>query len=441
MIRFLQISDIHFTDVSGADDDYALMKTRFLEDIEECHNQIGKIDYILICGDIAFSGMESEYNKAREYIANIIEKSGCDKVMMVPGNHDKKWDVYSKTRQMMKDALLQGKNTKELLESKVKEPMAVGILYAPFKQYYKLAAEYLSVCDVARKASAFPESNQQMEKIPAFERVDELFWTQQIDDMSGYKVFVHGSNSSLLSDKNDGESWNMIEGKHLQVLPLQTYNVDAKNDEIHIMMLHHPMSEIVDGANIAKKFDARFKLQLYGHVHKQSSSSDGTVKIYSGAFMPEVDDNPEYFPIYNIIEIDVVEEGENPTLKVDVFCRKWDGTKFDEHSAETKTGTQTLKIQLPQNDAWKRTMERVKNEAVLCIDKPIVPPSPQTSPFAVKNAFLRSGREGIIIKEMYGDKFNGISPNRIKYLTFLKQVEKDGRLEELNKILNKYDRK
>lgn len=104
-------------------------------------------------------------------------------------------------------------------------------------------------------------------------------------------------------------------------------------------------------------------------------------------------------------------------------------------------GTQDLKIKLPQNDAWKRTMERVKNETVLCIDRPIVPPSHQTSPFAVKNAFLRSGREGIIIKEMYGDKFNGISPNRIKYLTFLKQVEKDGRLEELNMILNKYDRK
>ena len=437
MLRFLQISDIHFTDVSGTDDDYALMKTRFLEDIDKCRNQIGKIDYILICGDIAFSGMESEYNKAREYIAKIIEKSGCNKVLMVPGNHDKKRNVYNTTRQMMKETLLRGKNLKQLLKSKVKEPMAIGILYAPFKQYYKLAAEYLSVCDVARKASAFPESHQQMEKMPTFESSDELLWTQEIGDISEYKVFIHGSNSSLLSDKDDGESWNLREGTHLQVLPLQTYNVDAKNNEIHIMMLHHPMSEIIDGVNIAKEFDARFKLQLYGHVHKQSSFSDGAVKIYSGAFMPEVDDNLEYFPTYNVIGVEVVEEEKKPTLKVEVFCRKWDGAKFDEHLDETKTGARALKIQLPQNDAWERTMDRIKKEADFSINKPIVS---QTSPFAVKNAFLRCGREGGVIKEMYGDKFSGVSPNRIKYLTFLKQVEKDGRLEELNTILNKYDR-
>jgi predicted phosphohydrolase len=375
-----------------------------------------------------------------EYITKIIKKSDCDKVMMVPGNHDKKWDVYSKTRQMMRDTLLHVKNTKQLLEAKVKEPMSIGVLYTPFKQYYKLAAEYLSVCDVARKASVFPESNQQIEKMPVFERVDELFWTQQIEDMSGYKVFVHGSNSSLLSDKDDGESRNMIEGdgKHLQVLPLQAYNVNAKSNEIHIMMLHHPMSEIVNGNNIAKEFDARFKLQLYGHVHKQSSSSDDTIKIYSGAFMPEVDDNAEYFPIYNIIEMDVIEDGENPTLKVEVFCRKWDGTKFDEYLAETKTKERALKIRLQQNNSWKQTMERIKKKTGLHIDMPI---APQISPFAVKNAFLHSGREGVVIKEMYGDKFKGVSPNRIKYLTFLKQVDEDGRLEELNNILNRYDKR
>ena len=135
--------------------------------------------------------------------------------------------------------------------------------------------------------------------------------------------------------------------------------------------------------------------------------------------------------------MDVIEESGNPTLRVEVFCRKWDGTKFDEYLTETKTGAKALKIQLPQNDAWKRTMDRIKMEADSCIDKPI---ESQTSPFAVKNAFLRCGREGIVVREMYGDKFSGISSNRIKYLAFLSQVEKDGRLEELNNILNKYDK-
>ena len=62
----------------------------------------------------------------------------------------------------------------------------------------------------------------------------------------------------------------------------------------------------------------------------------------------------------------------------------------------------------------------------------------QTNPHEVKNAFLRCGREGRVIKEMYGDKFSGVNPNRIKYIEFLKQVENDDRLEELNNILNRY---
>lgn len=39
---------------------------------------------------------------------------------------------------------------------------------------------------------------------------------------------------------------------------------------------------------------------------------------------------------------------------------------------------------------------------------------------------------------MYGEQFNGVKPNRTKYLAFLKQVEADGRLNELNEILNMY---
>ena len=62
------------------------------------------------------------------------------------------------------------------------------------------------------------------------------------------------------------------------------------------------------------------------------------------------------------------------------------------------------------------------------------------NPHAMKNAFLHSGREGKIINEMYGDLFDGISRNRIKYVEFLKKVETDGRMDELNSILKRYGR-
>lgn len=59
-----------------------------------------------------------------------------------------------------------------------------------------------------------------------------------------------------------------------------------------------------------------------------------------------------------------------------------------------------------------------------------------SEPNIVKRAFLHSGKEAKIIKEMYGDKFDSISPNRDKYLAFLKRVEDDGRIKELNDILS-----
>ena len=439
MIRFLQISDIHFTDKDANDDDYGQMKSKFIEDIASCRASMGAIDYVLICGDIAFSGLDSQYKIARGFIKTICDSAQCHNVLLVPGNHDKKWDVYKRLRQAMRDSLLKGKNTKMLLESKVKEPMAIGVLYAPFKQYYKLAEEHLCISDVALKAASFPESDQKGE-VPVFAPSDKMYWTQDLGMVKGFHLYIHGSNTSLLSDQDDGESKKLPEEKHLQVLPLQAYNVVAKNDEIHILMLHHPMSEVYDNEKtIETDIDSRFKVQLYGHVHKQSSADDGAIKIYSGALQPEEDESKEYFPVYNVIELDVVASGCDPQLKVDVFSRRWNGANFVEYNEETKTGDKALSIGLQNNDTWAKTVASLrkkkdpeKEEEVMAEDS--------INPYAVKNKFLRSGREGIIIKAMYGEEFDSITPNRTKYLYFLRRVEKDGKINELNEQLKKHDK-
>ena len=439
MIRFLQISDIHFTDETGNDDSYKLMKCKFLEDIESCHNQKGIIDRILICGDIAFSGLDSQYKEAKQFIEKICNKTRClpDNVLIIPGNHDKKREVYSRSRSIMKDALLKGKNTQQLFASKVKEPMAVGILYVPFKQYYKLALEYTCISDVALKCANLPEQDQDIERMPKFKPEDAIYWTKNLGTLNSYSIFIHGSNTSLLSDQDDGDSRKTEDGKHFQILPLQAYNVAGESNEIHILMLHHPMSEIIGGKSIEKDIDNRFKLQFYGHVHKQSSSDDGVIKVYSGAFQPEEDeDRTEYFPVYNIIEMDVINERGKPFLKVEVYSRKWDGEKFEEFAEETKIGSHALKVELKHNDAWERTIKKISSEIIDNSDMQETKPNIDFP--AVKCKFLNSGNKGKIITEMYPDYFDYITPNRIKYLSFLRQVELDERFYELNKILERY---
>jgi hypothetical protein len=191
---------------------------------------------------------------------------------------------------------------------------------------------------------------------------------------------------------------------------------------------------VSDGKSIEKDIDARFRLQFYGHMHKQSSICGDAIKIYSGALQPPEEGN-DYFPVYNVVEIDVVEIDGDPYLKANIFSRKWDGTRFVEYGEETKTGNQALKVKLPQNDEWKKTMERItRGESI----EGVAEVGETVSPHSIKHAFLRCENTRQIIKAMYEDSFDNISPNRIKYLAFLKRVEADGRMSELNDLLNRY---
>ena len=93
-------------------------------------------------------------------------------------------------------------------------------------------------------------------------------------------------------------------------------------------------------------------------------------------------------------------------------------------------------MKLPINDAWERTKKR--KEAGKHDTGNMEVAALTVYPHAVKHRFLQSGKEGKIIKKMYGDRFESITPNRMKYLEFLKQVEVEGKMNELNDILKSY---
>ena len=55
--------------------------------------------------------------------------------------------------------------------------------------------------------------------------------------------------------------------------------------------------------------------------------------------------------------------------------------------------------------------------------------------FVVKLKFLKCDKQPKVIKQMYGDVFDNIQSNREKYLKFMNRVVADGRVEELNDII------
>ena len=91
-LRILQLSDIHNVACPRAMDDFKTMRRELLKDIKDyCEHYVCKFDAVLICGDIAFSGKNDEYEKSKTFIDEICKNVGCKlcQVFVVPGNHDK----------------------------------------------------------------------------------------------------------------------------------------------------------------------------------------------------------------------------------------------------------------------------------------------------------------------------------------------------------------
>jgi 3',5'-cyclic AMP phosphodiesterase CpdA len=90
---FLHLSDIHFMkDLSGQSnyDIDAALRHALEQDAQKISGTLGKVDGILISGDIAFGGGVQEYETARGWIDKLTGILGCDPgfVWCIPGNHD-----------------------------------------------------------------------------------------------------------------------------------------------------------------------------------------------------------------------------------------------------------------------------------------------------------------------------------------------------------------
>lgn len=320
MLTLLQLSDIHFRKKPEELDEYSQMRVRMIETIEDfCQNE--SINAILICGDIAFSGRQAEYEeKAKVFISDLLSKIGCEneQVFMVPGNHDKNRDAKDgNTRALLRDGLLYGKNGDQLLSQICQEEIqTLQKVVLPFEDYIKYSNLYRCASNGAQKAILG-------EKLATN---DKLYWSDEIGNLGGYKVVLHGINSCLVSDWDDIDNpQNQKEREHLQYLSKQMYNVNKHREEINISMMHHPLEFIKGGDGIENSMDKKFAVQFYGHIHKQSAQKDGALKVFSGALQPpasEVEKDKAYYPIFNIIKMDVKDD----TLHVDIYPYKWEWT-------------------------------------------------------------------------------------------------------------------
>ena len=87
-VRWLHISDLHMREEEDALRQAVL--SAMLEDISRRSAHGEQVDFLIVTGDLAFSGERSEYQLVAEFLSNLVASVGIstDKVFCVPGNHD-----------------------------------------------------------------------------------------------------------------------------------------------------------------------------------------------------------------------------------------------------------------------------------------------------------------------------------------------------------------
>ncbi|WP_158799420.1 metallophosphoesterase [Pedobacter sp. L105] len=304
-LKLLHISDIHFKcfdkhQYLDLDKD---IQSEVEFDLKDLKAKYGKIDIILIGGDIAFSGKEEEYKIADRWIKKICSITGCEEenVLTVPGNHDVDREKVSV---MVKDVHQQFKKLRKRvdIDSKIWEyitnPESAKTLLSPLTNYNTFAQKYGSI----------PQSD------------NVLFWEKEFN-IDNSILRIRGVNSAFVSDESDDENTSKL------ILGSTQSNFVRKEGVINVVLCHHPPQWLYDGEEAQIDFKSRVRLHLFGHKHSFSTELVNDCLILSAGAMQPSRRESGWEPRYNIIELTIPLITQNPTLNIKLFERVWDKEK------------------------------------------------------------------------------------------------------------------
>lgn len=368
-LRFVHLSDIHFSNRAakfGFDPD-RILRQAVLEDIRSMRDRQGSATAVLVTGDIAFSGIRSEYDDAANWLAEICDAAGCrsEAVLLCPGNHDINQSVIKENSLIQDghDAVRRGADfysKNKALTDRLVQPEARALFYSPMAAYNEFAARY--------QCSFFADS-------------DSFVWERDFELNDSSTLRIRGLNTALLSGLADIQG-SMFLGDRAWTFPKQV-GVE------YLVMAHHPPRWLGDEVEADRAFNASTRIHLFGHEHDQRVvPGRDWIRMYAGAINPHRAE-PNWSPGYNLIEVSV-ETGASRVLNVDVHARGWQGTPPQFRSIEDKGEKKTFNVKI-QLENLPTTFHRSTSPATMNSDKEVAPPElPKTSGSMDPNDRFRS---------------------------------------------------
>ena len=303
LLRFLHLSDIHFTYHDGASDTDvdSAVRARMLEDIHAMQVQLGDMHAILVVGDIAASGKRADYDVAASFLDRTCEMVAvaAEQVVCVPGNHDIDRDLQDALHGAVRFQLrrVEALKISGVLLKLLQQEAGSRTLLRPLKEYNRFAFRY--GCSISHES---------------------LLWKPKTLRLGDRNVHIHGVTSAWVCDESDSfES----DSRRVVVGEFQLPAIANDSSAISIALCHHPLRWLRD-ADLVKPWLARAQVVLTGHEHEAGiaeSDDSRSLRIASGAVNPNKA-HREWLPAYNIIDLELTDKNR---LLVRVFSRSWKG--------------------------------------------------------------------------------------------------------------------
>ena len=218
-VTWLHLSDLHFRATEQYEWDANIVLQGLLNDIQECIDEYElTLDLLLVSGDIAFSGITSQYNQAHVFFVDLLAAVGLPKerVFIVPGNHDVDRDAISQGARAIASSL----DSRQKVEGALIDKLDRRLLLRKLDDYARFVNGYLP-------HTPFDDEN--------------YFYAHNVE-LSGLQVAVLGMNSVWLAYGGEEDRVHLALGER-QVRPgLQ----NSRDSELCIALMHHPFEWLHD---------------------------------------------------------------------------------------------------------------------------------------------------------------------------------------------------
>jgi hypothetical protein len=298
-VVFIHLSDIHFgQEKGGRVFTHADVRERLLDDVTRMVKNLpnGRVDGIIVSGDIAYAGQILEYGQAGQWLDRLASAAGCKitDIQVVPGNHDINRDGICRSSEMMLAEISEkGESRLDFFLELEKDR---EVFYGRFDAYREFAEAY--DCPLDRDGGT------------AGERATRIGPDRTLR-------FI-GLNSALCCAKKD-EKGKLLLGARQRVLP-------RKVGEELVVICHHPLPWLRDSDEARQYVRSRARVFISGHEHTPQIVVDriengcDLLMIAAGATVPPVADE-EFTFTYNVLEFawDAATDG----LTVKIHPRIW----------------------------------------------------------------------------------------------------------------------